>query len=110
MRVLRRMIEDLTIELADVAKRLSSAQVKAWSDVLNTASGPRASVEAALIDAQVGGAAPGAAEQLVAAWRRHAPHLPGAAVALGLASAAVAYEEAEKRLSASRETVTTVDG
>lgn len=91
------MTDDFAFELAHVARRLSTAQVTAWLAVLNTVPGPAGSVVASLIDAQVGGGTTGAAEQLVAAWRRHAPQLTGAAVALGLASAAVAYEEAEQR-------------
>jgi phosphatidylserine/phosphatidylglycerophosphate/cardiolipin synthase-like enzyme len=84
-------------ELADLAKRLSSAQIEAWSEVLNGAPAPTESAAAALVDTQLGYGAPGAAHQLVRAWRTQAPRLPGAAVALALSAAAVAYEEAEQR-------------
>jgi phosphatidylserine/phosphatidylglycerophosphate/cardiolipin synthase-like enzyme len=85
------------IELAEMARRVSSAQIAAWSEILNVAPAPVESVAAALVDAQLGHGATGAARQLVAAWRALAPQLPGAAVALGLTSAAVVQEEAERR-------------
>lgn len=88
---------EFAAELAELAKRLSSAQVAAWAEVLDTASGPTESVAVALVDAQLGHGATGAAHQLIVAWRARAPRLPGAAVALALTSASVAYEEAERR-------------
>lgn len=88
---------ELAAELADLAKRLSSAQIDAWSLVLNDALGPVESTAAALVDAQFGYGAPGAAHQLLTAWRTWAPRLPGSAIALALGAAAVAYEEAEQR-------------
>ncbi|HEX5121364.1 MAG TPA: DISARM system phospholipase D-like protein DrmC [Pseudonocardiaceae bacterium] len=88
---------ELAAELADLAKRLSSAQIDAWSLVLNNALGPAESTAAALVDAQFGYGAPGAAHQLLTAWRTWAPRLPGSAIALALGAAAVAYEEAEQR-------------
>lgn len=84
-------------ELAELAKRLSSAQIDAWSEVLNAAPAPTESTAAALVDTQLGYGATGAAHRLVASWRMHAPRLPGAAVALALGAAAVSCEEAEQR-------------
>lgn len=84
-------------ELAELAKRLSAAQIDAWTAVLNAAPAPTESTAAALVDTQLGHGATGAAHQLVMSWRAHAPRLPGPAVALALGAAAVACEDAERR-------------
>jgi cardiolipin synthase C len=91
------MTDDLATELAALATRLSAAQVGAWRAVLDHAPGPEAAVEAALIDVHGGHGTTGAAEQLVSAWRRLAPALPGAAIALALATAAEVHEDTERR-------------
>jgi phosphatidylserine/phosphatidylglycerophosphate/cardiolipin synthase-like enzyme len=85
-------------ELAELAKRLSAAQIEAWSEVLNAEPAPTESVAVALTRHQLGYGAVGAAHQLVTAWRMHAPRLPGAAVALALNAAATGYEQAERQL------------
>jgi cardiolipin synthase C len=84
-------------ELAELARRLSAARLRAWATVLDGAAGPDALTEAALIDAAIGQGVAGAAKQLISAWQHHAPHLPGAAIGLALGTVAVASEEAERR-------------
>lgn len=84
-------------ELAALAGQLSLAQVRSWCDVLDQVPGPSVAVEAELIDTQAGSGNTGAAGQLVAVWRRHAPTLPGAAVSLALSAAAIVHEDAERR-------------
>jgi hypothetical protein len=91
------MGDSFAADLAELAKRLSSAQIDAWTEVLNAAPAPTESTASALVDTQVGYGATGAAHQLVTSWRAHAPRLPGPAVALALGAAAVACEEAERR-------------
>ncbi|MGQ0837137.1 DISARM system phospholipase D-like protein DrmC [Actinokineospora sp.] len=91
------MTDSLAVELSAVAGRLSTAQVRAWRGILDGAAGPAGAVEAALIDVQAGLGLTGVARHLVSVWRTHAPTLPGNAVALALAAAAVAHEEAQRR-------------
>jgi len=64
------MTDDLAAELAALAGRLSTAQVRAWREVLGCAPSSGVAVEAALVDVQVGHGTTGAVEQLVSAWRR----------------------------------------
>lgn len=87
---------DLADELAALARRLSAAQIRTWRDILGRAMSPDETVVAALIDAQTGSRATGAAEQLVSAWRKCSPELPGAAIALALGAGAVMQERAER--------------
>lgn len=87
----------LAAELAVLARRLSTAQVRAWRAVLDGVTAPSQAVEAALIDVQAGPGTAGAAGHLVFAWQRFAPTLPGAAISLALAAAAEVCEEAERR-------------
>lgn len=84
-------------ELAALAGQLSLAQVRSWCAVLDRAPGPGVAAEAELIDTQAGAGTTGAAGQLIALWRRHAPGLPGAAVSLALSAAATVHEDGERR-------------
>ena len=84
-------------ELAALAGQLSLAQVRSWCSVLDRAPGPGVAVEAELIGTHAGSGTTGAAGQLVALWRRHAPELSGAGVSLALSAAATVHEDGERR-------------
>lgn len=84
-------------ELAALAGRLSLAQARSWCALLDRFDEPADGVEALLIEAEAGSGPPGAAGELVEAWRGHAPNLPGAAVSLALSAAAFVHEDAERR-------------
>ena len=87
------MTDEFAADLASLASRLSLIQVASWCSVLDRAESPAPGVEADL--AAAGQAA--SAGHLIALWRRCAPTLPGAAVALALRSAAHANEAVEAR-------------
>ncbi|MFC4854600.1 DISARM system phospholipase D-like protein DrmC [Actinophytocola glycyrrhizae] len=86
----------LGAELAVLAGRLSSGQVRSWCAVLDGAPSPHSAVEAELIDTHAGSGVTAAAGQLMTLWRRHAPGLHGSAVSLALSAAATVHEDAER--------------
>jgi putative cardiolipin synthase len=90
--------ESLAGRLAMIARELPAGHVIAWADVLRSAHGPYPDVEAALIDARPGYTLGAPAARLIDTWRRDAPTLPGAALALALLSAAevVAHQEQQR--------------
>ncbi|MFD0203840.1 MULTISPECIES: DISARM system phospholipase D-like protein DrmC [Saccharothrix] len=88
------MDREFAVELAALARRLSSGQIANWCTVLDHAPGPLDSVEEQLIGREPGTEASGAARQLISSWTRHAPLLPGTAVALALSAAAAVHDEA----------------
>ncbi|MFV2010626.1 MULTISPECIES: DISARM system phospholipase D-like protein DrmC [unclassified Micromonospora] len=89
--------EAMAQTVAELAAELPAGHVAGWAGVLASVQRPDATVEAALIDARPGYAVAGHARRLVAAWRTHAPGLPGPAVALALRSAAHLQRRAEAR-------------
>lgn len=89
------MTATFTAVVADIARKLSAEQVAAWCAVLETVAGPLADVEAKLVERTSGVETSASARRLVEEWQRHAPRLPGAAVALALGAASAVRERAD---------------
>ncbi|PSL56566.1 phospholipase D-like protein [Saccharothrix carnea] len=86
---------DLAADLAGLVVLLSDTQIANWCAALAGMAGPADGSLRVLITREPGTEAATAAERLVRAWRRHAPDLPGPAIALALATAAHVQERAD---------------